>query len=156
MSVFVCFLQVSIATVCVRRDAGDPTAPTPAPVRTEGPAPQMTAPVCVLPATVAQTADEVKKYHIQTHIHISAHTYCTYANTATVQWRRKKTNLQQHNWKIIELYAMQCAEESKYCLQRIVRLFYQPHIHASILKIHIMIVLLSDKTEGLCDLTCLI
>lgn len=83
---FVCFLQVSIATVCVRRDAGDPTAPTAAPVRTEAPAPLRTAPVCALPATAAPTADEVKKHFTHTHTHITPHTYSADAIIAAVQW----------------------------------------------------------------------
>lgn len=87
--VCVCFVQVSIATVCVRKDAGDPTAPTAAPVRTEAPAPQRTAPVCALPATVAPTADEVKKHF--THKRGSAHVWCSPASVATVQWWKKKT-----------------------------------------------------------------
>lgn len=72
--VCVCFVQVSIATVCVRKDAGDPTAPTAAPVSTEAPAPRRTAPVCALPVTVAPAADEVKKYFTQKHR--AAHTQC--------------------------------------------------------------------------------
>lgn len=69
-SLTVCsFLQVFTVTVCVMKDAGDPTAPTAAPVRTGAPAPQRTAPVCALPATAAPTADEVKE---QILLHISA------------------------------------------------------------------------------------
>lgn len=62
MCVCVCFVQVSIVTVCARRVAGDPTAPTAAPARTGAPVLQRTAPVCALQATGAPTAEEVKDY----------------------------------------------------------------------------------------------
>lgn len=68
---------MSIATVCVRRDAGDPTAPTAAPVNTEVRAPLRTAPACALRATAAPTAGEVK-FH-PPHIHILYFTLSTAA-----------------------------------------------------------------------------
>lgn len=62
-------VQESAVTVCVRRAAGVQTAPTSAPVRTAAPAPRRTAPVRVLPATVAPTAGVVN-----THTHTSTRT----------------------------------------------------------------------------------
>ena len=89
---FLGFLQVSIATVCVRRDAGDPTAPTAAPVRMEAPAPPRTAPVCALRATAAPTADEVKKHSTHIHSHITPRTYSADATVAAVQWSKGINN----------------------------------------------------------------
>ncbi len=70
-------------TVCVRKDAGDQTAHTVAPVRTEAPAPPRMAPVCAHRATGAPTADEVKE-HFHTHSRFKTHTHCT-AIVAAVQ-----------------------------------------------------------------------
>lgn len=72
LCVFACvcvFVQVCIATVCVRKDAGDRTAPTAAPVRTEAPAPRRTAPACARRDTEAPTADGVKKHNNTQHTH---------------------------------------------------------------------------------------
>lgn len=78
LCVFACvcvFVQVCIATVCVRKDAGDRTAPTAAPVRTEAPAPRRTAPACARRDTEAPTADGVKKHNNTqyTHTHTFQH-----------------------------------------------------------------------------------
>lgn len=56
-------VQASTVTVCVRRAAGAPTAPTAAPARTAAPAPRRMAPVCALLATAAPTAGGVKNTH---------------------------------------------------------------------------------------------
>lgn len=83
LCVFACvcvFVQVCIATVCVRKDAGDRTAPTAAPVRTEAPAPRRTAPACARRDTEAPTADGVKKHNNTQHTH---------THSSTVQKKRK-------------------------------------------------------------------
>lgn len=86
LCLYVHFVQASIVTVCARRVAGDPTAPTAAPVRTEAPAPQRMALVCVLQATGAPTADEVKDEF--SHPHFCMHVL-TVLPQSQLQWCKK-------------------------------------------------------------------
>lgn len=57
----VALFQVSIVTVCVTKDTGDPTVLSSATVWMEARAPLRMARACVLPVTVAPTAKEVRK-----------------------------------------------------------------------------------------------